>query len=115
MFVMLAIWAGWSSNSFANDLSPLLEKTITAYGGEEILRKTRGIYQAGTTFSKRRDARGKVERRYFHPDKFRIDIHYPGNAVEQRIVSGTQAWKHGQPASTPSRLSRRFGGRPDSG
>lgn len=105
IFIMLFMWFGLTSNCFANDLQQLLENTIAVYGGEETLRKTRGIYQTGTTFSQRRGVSGKVERYYIHPDNFRIDIYYPGTTPEQRIVSGTYAWKHGRPVSVPSRLA----------
>ena len=78
------------------DLAGFLDQVVAAHGGGAA---PAAIHERGSTESLRR-GKGAVERWWQAPDRFRIDIAYPG-APESRLLRGTEAWQQGQPA-TPS-------------
>lgn len=80
------------------DLAAFLEEVATAHGGGAT---PVAMHERGVTESLRRGA-GPVERWWQAPDKFRIEIAYPG-APESRLLNGAGAWQQGQPASLPFR------------
>jgi hypothetical protein len=75
------------------DVAGFLDEVVAAYGGGAT---PTAIHERGNTESIRRGS-GPVERWWQAPDRFRIEIRYPG-APESRLLSGAQAWQQGQPA-----------------
>lgn len=93
--------AGWLAclamvSSAMADTAALLADVVEAHGGGVA---PRAIHERGVTESLRRGS-GPVERWWQAPDRFRIDLRYPG-AEESRVLRGTQAWQQGKPASVP--------------
>lgn len=85
---------GLTSAPALADVGSFLAEVVTAHGGGA----TPGaIHERGVTESLRR-GKGPVERWWQAPDRFRIEIHYPG-AAESRLLHGAEAWQQGQPAS----------------
>lgn len=76
------------------DLAGFLDDVVAAHGGGAT---PTAIHERGSTESLRRGS-GPVERWWQAPDRFRIEIRYPG-APESRLLRGAQAWQQGQPAS----------------
>lgn len=76
------------------DLGGFLDEVVAAHGGGET---PTAIHERGSTESQRRGT-GPVERWWQAPDRFRIEIAYPG-APESRLLRGAEAWQQGQPAS----------------
>lgn len=83
----------WHGPAFA-DVAGLLDDVVAAYGGGAT---PTAIHERGTTESLRRGL-GPVERWWQAPDRFRIEIQYPG-ATESRLMRGREAWQQGQPAT----------------
>ena len=70
-----------------------LDEVVAEYGGGAA---PTAIHERGTTESTRR-GKGPVERWWQAPDRFRIDIGYPGTP-EMRLLRGAEAWQQGRPA-----------------
>lgn len=80
------------------DAGALLAKVVAAYGGGNA---PTAIHERGVTESLRR-GNGVMERWWQAPDRFRIEIDYPGEA-ESRLLRGDAAWQQGQPATAALR------------
>lgn len=76
------------------DLSGFLDEVVAAHGGGAT---PTAIHERGSTESLRRGS-GPVERWWQGPDRFRIEIRYPG-APESRLLRGAEAWQQGRPAT----------------
>ncbi len=92
MIVALGLWA--PAMPALADVAAFLAEVVAAHGGGA----TPGaIHERGVTESLRRGT-GPMERWWQAPDRFRIEIRYPG-ATESRLLNGAEAWQQGQPAS----------------
>ena len=80
------------------DAGALLAKVVAAHGGGNA---PTAIHERGVTESLRR-GNGVMERWWQAPDRFRIEIDYPGEA-ESRLLRGGEAWQQGRPASAAFR------------
>ncbi|MGW8283453.1 MAG: hypothetical protein ACWGON_09160, partial [Gemmatimonadota bacterium] len=95
-----------SGNPAPDAADPSLEiviaRTIEAYGGERRLLDAEGTMQEGTvTSTMRSGAEGKIVRLYARPVRLRVEIEYPGDDFEVRILDGGRGWRNGGPASGP--------------
>jgi len=77
------------------DVGALLAEVVAAHGGGST---PAAIHERGVTESLRR-GKGPVERWWQAPDRFRIEIAYPG-APESRLLRGGEAWQQGLPATS---------------
>ena len=76
------------------DTGTFVAEVVAAHGGGP----TPGaIHERGSTESLRR-GKGPVERWWQAPDRFRIEIRYPG-APESRLMRGSEAWQQGRLAT----------------
>jgi hypothetical protein len=97
---------GWPVTVIADDsLDALLSRVAEAYGGTDLLIRTKAVIQTGTTYSTMRDSSGPVMRAYQHPDKLRIEIRYPGSDPETRTLMGPHGWRGGVPVKGPFHAS----------
>ena len=87
-------WLALAAPALA-DVGALLAEVVAAHGGGAA---PAAIHERGTTESMRRGI-GPMERWWQAPDRFRIEIAYPG-AAESRLLRGAEAWQQGQPATT---------------
>lgn len=87
------LWLALAAPALA-DVGALLAEVVAAHGGGTT---PAAIHERGVTESLRR-GKGPVERWWQAPDRFRIEIRYPG-ATESRLLNGAEAWQQGQPAS----------------
>jgi len=100
--VVTWIATAWYATVSADEgVDKLLDKVAKAYGGTDLLVRTQALKQTGTTYSTMRGASGPVLRAYQHPDRLRIEIHYPGRQPESRILLGPHAWKQRVPVGGP--------------
>jgi len=76
------------------DAGEFLAGVVAAHGGGAA---PAAIHERGVTESTRR-GKGPVERWWQAPDRFRIEIRYPG-AAESRLLRGAEAWQQGAPAT----------------
>ncbi len=86
------LWLALAAPALA-DAGELLARVVAAHGGGAA---PGAIHERGITESTRR-GKGPVERWWQAPDRFRIEIRYPG-AAESRLLRGAEAWQQGQPA-----------------
>ncbi len=89
---LLTLLLGW--RPALADVGAFLDEVVAAHGGGAT---PSAIHERGTTESQRR-GRGPVERWWQAPDRFRIEIRYPGGA-ESRLMRGNEAWQQGRPAT----------------
>jgi hypothetical protein len=83
-------------------LEALLDLSIRAYGGEDALAGAGESLQRGTvTSAMRGGAEGRLLRVYQRPIRLRVEIDYPGNETEVRILDGGRGWRNGAAASRP--------------
>lgn len=76
------------------DVAAYLDEVVAAHGGGAT---PTAIHERGSTESLRRGT-GPVERWWQAPDRFRIEIGYPGTP-ESRLLRGAEAWQQGQPSN----------------
>lgn len=88
------LWLALAAPALA-DTGEFLARVVVAHGGG---MAPIAIHERGVTDSARR-GKGPVERWWQAPDRFRIEIRYPG-AAESRLLRGAEAWQQGQPATT---------------
>jgi len=89
------------SHSAVAEVSGLLDKVASAYGGQKRITETRAFQQSGTTYSSLHEGEGNVLRSYRHPDHLRIEIAYDVDNPEIRILAGDKAWRGNKPATGP--------------
>ncbi|MDK9702000.1 MAG: hypothetical protein OEL20_02600 [Sulfuritalea sp.] len=93
------LWLALTAPALA-DVGRLLAEVLAAHGGGAA---PGAIHERGVTESLRR-GNGTVERWWQAPDRFRIEIDYPG-AAESRLLRGPEAWQQGEPATPALRGS----------
>jgi hypothetical protein len=87
------LWLALAAPALA-DAGAFLAEVVAAHGGGAV---PGAIHERGVTESLRR-GKGPVERWWQAPDRFRIEIRYPG-AAESRLLRGAEAWQQGRPAT----------------
>ena len=87
------LWLALTAPALA-DAGEFLARLVAAHAGGAA---PSAIHERGVTESMRR-GKGPVERWWQAPDRFRIEIRYPG-ATESRLLRGAEAWQQGQPAT----------------
>lgn len=98
--VLLTLLLVVPAPSFAADgLDPLVRKVIDAYGGEKALRKAATRRDSGKVNSTMSRGVGTVTRTYQRPDRLRVEIRFPGEGGEIRVLDGGKGWRQGQEVS----------------
>lgn len=83
----------------AVDVPALIERVAAAYGGREALSAARSFRQSGATVSYQRGSEtGRITRIFQAPDRLRVEIVYPGEAPEVRLLDGERGWNQGREA-----------------
>ncbi len=99
--VLLAavLFARPAVSSAADEVLDLLKKSVDAYGGEKALA-TLVVRESGSlTTAVRGEKEGTIKRMYRRPDRLRVEVSFPGQSPEVRVLDGTKGWRQGQPAS----------------
>jgi len=83
-----------------DDVAELVDHVIEAYGGEAALYAARSFRQSGETVSfLRGGTKGGIVRTFQAPDRLRVEITYPGEAPEIRVLDGDRGWQMDQEAA----------------
>lgn len=82
----------------ADEVLDLLNKSVDAYGGEKALAKL-VFRESGKLTAATRGRKGTITRIYQRPDRLRVEVSFPGEAVEVRVLDGQKGWRQGQEAS----------------
>jgi hypothetical protein len=86
----------------AESVEDFVDRVVAAYGGEAVLSRAGTVRQTGWTVSlKRGGATAAVTRLFQRPDKLRVEIAFPGERVEVRILDGPRGWRRGAKISGP--------------
>jgi len=83
-----------SQGETASTLNQLLEKVLAAYGGEAALSKVTAFSEKGKVRSSGRDE-GSVLRVFQAPDRLRVEVAFPGETPEIRILNGEKGYRNG--------------------
>ena len=100
--VALCLMTAWSGSAAGEDLDALVDRIIVAYGGEAALSRTVVERQTGRTVSARRGgATGTLVRTFQGAEKLRVEIAYPDEEAEIRVLDGEKGWQAGQEVAGP--------------
>lgn len=83
-------------------LMAVVHKTLDAHGGEKALLKARTMRQVGTVASTvRGGTSGRMTRIFQHPDRLRVEIAYPGEELEVRVLDRDRGFRRGTAVRGP--------------
>ena len=83
-------------------LSALLDQCVTAHGGVEALTHASSFRLDGhVTSLLHPGARGRISRVYSRPDRLRVEVSWPGEPTEVRVLEGTHGFRNGAPVQGP--------------
>src|SRR5512132_3127618 len=79
----------------ADDSAALVAKVVAAYGGRSSLERARVVRQEGSVTSVMHEGSGYLLRVFQQPGNLRVDITYPGEPTEVRVVHGEHGERNG--------------------
>ena len=94
--IAFGLMSAWSGTAAGEDLSTLVDRIIVAYGGGSVLSTAVIERQTGRTVSARRGgATGEFVRTFQGADRLRMEIAYPHEEAEIRVLDGEKGWQMG--------------------
>jgi len=95
--LLAAILFAWpAASSGADEVLVLLKKSVDAYGGENALA-TLVFRESGRIITPMRGGKeGTITRIYRPPAQLRVEVSFPGETPEVRILDGKKGWRQGQ-------------------
>ena len=94
----LAAPAGRADDAVAE----LVKRCVDAYGGPAAVARAAVIRERGRTTSiLHPGAAGRILRLYQRPGRLRVEIAFPGDPPEVRVLDGGRGWRWGEPSSGP--------------
>lgn len=98
----LCLTMAWSGTVAAEGLDAFVDRIIVAYGGEAALSKAVVERQTGRTVSARRGgATGTFVRTFQGAERLRVEIAYPDEEAEIRVLDGEKGWRMGEEVAGP--------------
>lgn len=86
----------------AASLLALLDRCVAAHGGAEALSRADAFRLDGhVTSLLHPGAQGKISRVYSRPDRLRVEVAWPGEPTEVRVLEGTRGFRNGVPVQGP--------------
>jgi hypothetical protein len=79
----------------ADDTAALVAKVVAAYGGRFALEHARAMRQEGTVTSVMHEGSGRLSRVFQQPGNLRVEVAYPGEHAEVRVVHGDHGDRNG--------------------
>jgi hypothetical protein len=95
VFLVAALLSAPTLAVAADDSAALVAKVVAAYGGRSSLERARGVRQEGTVTSVMHEGPGHLARVFQQPGNLRVDITYPGEPTEVRVVHGERGERNG--------------------
>ncbi len=81
---------------------PLVDRALEAYGGREALARAAALREQGSVTSTMRGGRvGALTRLYERPGRLRVEVGYPGEEPEIRVLDGARGWRRGAEVQGP--------------
>ncbi|MGE5189034.1 MAG: LolA family protein [Gemmatimonadota bacterium] len=98
--LLAAILSAWPvASRGADEVLDLLKKSVNAYGGEKALSKLVFSETGKLSTTMRGEREGTITRIYQRPDKLRVEVSFPGQTPEVRVLDGRKGWRQGEEAS----------------
>ncbi len=97
--LLAAILFAWPvASPRADEIGDLLKKSVDAYGGEKALAGLvfRESGKLSATMQGGREA--TITRTFRRPGQLRVEVSFPGDTPEIRILDGKKGWRQGQAA-----------------
>ncbi len=87
----------------ARDVPALIQRCVAAYGGRAAVAKAARSRAEGTVTSVvlHPGETGRIVRDYERPGRLRVEIAYPGDPKEVRVLDGGRGWRNGEDATGP--------------
>ncbi|HET8541655.1 MAG TPA: hypothetical protein VFL83_17385 [Anaeromyxobacter sp.] len=85
------------------DVSALVQRCVAAYGGKAALARAARSRVEGSVTSVvlHPGETGKIVRAFERPGRLRVEIAYPGDPPEARVLDGGRGWRNGEDATGP--------------
>lgn len=98
--LLTAVLFAWPAASLgADEVLGLLKKSVDAYGGEKALAALVFRESGRLVATMRGGKEGTITRIYRRPDQLRVEVSFPGETPEVRILDGKKGWRQGQKAT----------------
>ena len=106
MIAVIAVLALVAAVKDPADGSPsvhaLVERCVSAYGGPRALARAARVREVGTVTSLLHPGVvGRIGRAWSRPGRLRIEVDFPAEPGELRVLSGDRGWRGGQEVSGP--------------
>jgi hypothetical protein len=80
-----------------SSLAAVVQRCVEAYGGKEALSRAASVRQEGwVTSLLHPGATGRIMRAYERPGRLRVEIVFPGDPPEIRVLDGSRGWRNGE-------------------
>jgi len=77
-------------------LSQVLKRALDAYGGlPELQRRNARVEEGRVTSAMQGGQAGRLSRTFERPRRLRVEIAYPGQEAEVRVLDGARGWRNG--------------------
>jgi len=82
----------------------LVSRCVAAYGGRPALERLARLQELGTVSSNvlHPGAPGRIGRAYQRPGRLRVELDYPGQPPEIRVLDGGRGWRFGEEVRGPA-------------
>lgn len=91
-----------SAPAAGNGIGPLVDRVLAAYGGKAALERAVAVRETGRVLSTMRGGRaGTLLRAFERPGRLRVEIAYPEETPEIRVLDGAQGWRDGKRSAGP--------------
>lgn len=80
----------------------LVRRCVEAYGGQAALARAAAVVHEGSVTSIMHPGRaGRIGRAYGRPGRLRVELSYPGESGEIRVLDGGRGWRDGREVIGP--------------
>ncbi|HUL59842.1 MAG TPA: hypothetical protein VLU43_11230 [Anaeromyxobacteraceae bacterium] len=98
----LALLAAPAARGDDAAVADLVKRCVAAYGGPAAVARAAVVRERGRTTSiLHPGATGRLLRVYQRPGRLRVEIAFPGDRPEVRVLDGGRGWRWGEPSSGP--------------
>ncbi len=98
--LLAAILFTWpAARAGADEVRDLLRKSVAAYGGERALAGLVFRESGKVSGTMRGGGDGTITRIYRRPAQLRVEVAFPGEDREVRVLDGNKGWRQGREAS----------------
>jgi hypothetical protein len=91
-----------ASASVEPTLAAIVDRSLEAYGGRQALARAAALRQRGRVTSAMRGGRaGALTRLFERPGRLRVEVAFPGEEPEIRVLDGARGWRQGSQVEGP--------------